>query len=116
MAQPRIARTLEEFLAFLNDRIRKIELSLGRSGNWSIIEDSGNGQLLAVRDNGQGVFKTIRKLADPAGSVTITADSITTDQIFVGANAEYLIGVNGVGQLVAASQNAPFTVTLLAVP
>lgn len=65
MAKPRVVTTLESLLDALNDRLRRLELKVGRYGNWQIIEDQGTGQLLAVRDNGQGVPKTIRVLANP---------------------------------------------------
>ncbi len=65
MAKPRILTSLEDVLSSLNDRIRQLELNQGRFGNWQLVEDQGTGQLLAVRDNGQDVAKTIVILANP---------------------------------------------------
>lgn len=63
MARKRAAATLEEILGMLGDRIRVLELARGQVGNWTLVEDQGTGELLAVRDNGQDVAKTIVVLA-----------------------------------------------------
>ncbi len=65
MAKPRVSNLLEDILSSLNDRIRQLELNQGRSGNWQLVEDQGTGQLLAVRDNGQGMPKTLVVLGNP---------------------------------------------------
>lgn len=63
MAKPRVEKTLDEILGSLNDRIRALELKGNTIKNWSLVEDASTGQLLAVRDNGQDVAKTIVVLA-----------------------------------------------------
>ncbi len=65
MAKPRVSTELADILSALNDRIRALELNQGRIGNWQLVEDQGTGQLLAVRENGQGLPKTIVLLANP---------------------------------------------------
>lgn len=65
MAKPKVVTTIEDILNDLNDRIRNLELSQGRIGNWQLVEDQSSGQLLAVRENGQSVPKTIVVLANP---------------------------------------------------
>lgn len=63
MAKPKPERNLAEILNSLNDRIRALELNQNKINNWSLVEDGTTGQLLAVRDNGMGVPKTIVVLA-----------------------------------------------------
>lgn len=65
MATPRIAKTIESLLDSFNDRLRRLELRRPGAGNWTLVEDQGTGQLLAVRDNGQNVPQTIVILANP---------------------------------------------------
>lgn len=131
MAKPKIARTLTDLFDLMNDRLRRLELRINKAGKWTFSEDQATGHLMAVRDNGQGVASTIREIADPAGPKSIEADTavigtITTNrvttaetftqQIQIGPNNEFLVGVNFAGQLIAVSQVSPFTVTLLANP
>ncbi len=63
MAKPRVEIPLEALLNHLNDRIRVLELNQGKFGDWQLVQDQATGQLMAVKDNGQDVPKTIVVLA-----------------------------------------------------
>lgn len=114
MAKPKVALTLEGLFELINDRLRRLELRLNRVGNWSLAEDGGNGQLIAVRDNGTGVPKTMRRLANPAGPEIRNFNIINI--INVAATMGYEISVDdGTGNLIATNL-VTGTVTALAFP
>lgn len=101
-AKIRIVQTFEQALAALSDRIRRLEIPEKLAGNWSLVEDQGNGNLLAVRYNGQGVAKTIVSLA----AMTPALATLTI--------GDYVISQSGVN--LVATNTLTTTVTVVAVP
>lgn len=69
MAKQRILKSVEDAFTDVFARLRKLELrTTVVVGNWTLAEDRGTGDLVAVRDNGSGNARTVVVLATKDGT------------------------------------------------
>lgn len=68
MPVPKVVRSINDLFIALNDRVRRLELGEtgavnNKIGAWDLVEDRATGNLVAIRNNGQGTTPSIVILA-----------------------------------------------------